>query len=99
MTNEKILLTRLYERVSAKGTRYLNGRFALGKLVAFQGQPTPDGTPTWDVYLTPGADQQQARQQPAGGYQRAAAPRPSAVRAPAPAGADDGAPFDDGIPF
>ncbi len=102
---------RLPCRNPPKGTRYLTGRLAYGKLVAFQGQPTEDGTPTWDVYLTPG-DQQQGRRAPtaglparaeasgSGSYRPAAQQRSPARRHPAPAGADDEPPpFDDPLPF
>jgi hypothetical protein len=61
MTGERIRLAKLYERVSARGNRYLIGRLGLAKVVMFQGEPTEDGTPTWDVYVTPGSDQQQGR--------------------------------------
>ena len=57
MAGERIRLAKFYERVSAGGTRYMVGRFALAKVVLFQGEPTDDGTPTWDAYVVP-ADQQ-----------------------------------------
>ena len=54
--NQKILLATLWERTSAKGNTYLSGFFGKAPVVAFRGKPTPAGTPTWDVYLTPGLE-------------------------------------------
>ena len=50
----KILLTTLWERTSAKGTVYLSGYLGKASIVAFRGEPTADGTPTWDVFVSPG---------------------------------------------
>jgi hypothetical protein len=49
----KIVLCKLYERVSARGNRYLTGRLGSGRIIVLRGQPTPDGLSTWDVFLAP----------------------------------------------
>ena len=53
-TSGKILLTTLYERTSQKGNVYLSGLLGRASVVAFRGEPTADGTATWDVYVSPG---------------------------------------------
>ena len=53
-TDEKILLTTLWERTSAKGTVYLSGFLGKARLVAFRGDPLEDGTPTWKLFISPG---------------------------------------------
>ena len=50
----KVLLTTLWERTTAKGTVYLSGYFGKASIVAFRGEPTADGTPTWDAFVSPG---------------------------------------------
>ena len=50
----KVLLTTLWERTSAKGTVYLSGYLGKASVVALRGEPAADGTPTWDVYVSPG---------------------------------------------
>lgn len=50
----KVLLTTLWERTSQKGNVYLAGFLGKASVVAFRGEPTADGTPTWDVYVSPG---------------------------------------------
>ena len=78
-------------------------------MVAFQGQPTDGGGVVWELYFTPG-DQQQARQPGAGGShgraeasgggsQRQPAQRLPAGRQPAPADGDDGMDWDRGDPI
>jgi len=64
-------LAILYERESAKGTRYFVGRLGLAKIVMFQGEDTDDGTPTWDLLIqqpSPKNENQQPR--PAGQDER-----------------------------
>jgi len=46
-----IELTRLYERVSERGTRYLLGRLGAARIVLLPGDPTEDGTATWRLLL------------------------------------------------
>jgi hypothetical protein len=40
MSDGRIPLCRLYERTSARGTRYLIGRLGYARLIAFPGEPT-----------------------------------------------------------
>ncbi len=48
----KVKLGRLYEKVSAKGTRYFVGRLGLARVLLFQSRETADnGDPIWDLYL------------------------------------------------
>jgi hypothetical protein len=60
---EKILLCSLWQRTSERGNSYLSGFLGKARLIGFRGEPTADGTPTWDLYLTPGKDQETAREQ------------------------------------
>jgi hypothetical protein len=55
----KILLTVLWQRTSASGREYLSGFLGKARIVGFKGEPTPDGTPTWDIYVTPGKEQEE----------------------------------------
>jgi|SRR5215472_2946574 len=50
---KKILLAVLWERTSASGRKHLSGYLGKAKLIGFKGEPTPDGTPTWDLYVQP----------------------------------------------
>ena len=54
--DQKVLLATLWERTSAKGNTYLSGFLGKARVVAFRGKSTPAGTPTWNVYLTPGPE-------------------------------------------
>ena len=54
--DEKVLLTVLWERTSAKGTPYLSGFLGKATLIGFRGDPLDDGTPTWKLYVSPGKD-------------------------------------------
>jgi hypothetical protein len=29
------------------------------RIIGFKGEPTPDGTPAWDIYVTPGKEQEE----------------------------------------
>ena len=49
----KVLLMRLSQRASAKGTRYLSGYLGKAELVAFLDQePDKLGNPQWNVYAS-----------------------------------------------
>jgi len=49
-----IPLTRLFERTSKKGTHYLTGRLGAAKIVVLKSNDTTDdGTPIWNVLLSP----------------------------------------------
>ena len=70
--DQKVLIASLWERTSAKGNTYSAGFLGKACIVGFRGEPRPDGTPTWNIYLSPGKEQQegagsraqQARRQP-----------------------------------
>ena len=53
----KILLTVLWQRTSASGREYLSGFLGKARIVGFKGEPTADSTPTWDLYVQPGKEQ------------------------------------------
>jgi len=64
MNQQRILLTILAERTSAKGNPYLAGWLGKARLVAFRGEPDQHGNPTWQVYAAepePRRDEGQAR--------------------------------------
>jgi hypothetical protein len=63
--DQKVLIATLWQRTSRKGTEYLSGFLGKARIIGFKGEPTADGTPTWDVYLTPGKEQEEG-----GGGQR-----------------------------
>ena len=54
--DDKVLLTTLWERTSQKGTVYLSGYLGKARLVAFRGEPTEDGAPTWKLFVQAGKD-------------------------------------------
>jgi hypothetical protein len=74
----RVLLCSLWERTSAKGNSYLSGFLGKARVVGFRGESRPDGTQTWDLYLTPGKEQEEA----AGsrGQQSSSAPPPGRVQ-------------------
>jgi hypothetical protein len=55
---------QIAERTSAKGYAYLSGFLGKARIVGFRGEPRSDGTPTWNLYLTPGKEQGEGAQQP-----------------------------------
>jgi len=54
----KILLCSLWQRTSERGNEYLTGFLGKARVIGFRGEPTADGAPTWDIYLTPGNEQE-----------------------------------------
>lgn len=50
MTN-RIRFTRLIERTSVDGEPVLTGWFGNAKVIGHRGNPTPDGAPSWNIYL------------------------------------------------
>ena len=72
-SNQKILLATLWQRTSERGNEYLSGFLGKARIVAFRGEPTPEGVPTWNLYLSPGKEQEE-------GASRAAQPRTAAAR-------------------
>jgi hypothetical protein len=57
----KILLTTLWQCTSERGNEYLSGFLGKARIVGFRGEPREDGTPTWNIYLTPGREQEEGR--------------------------------------
>lgn len=57
-TNE-VLLCSLWQRRSERGNEYLSGFLGKARIIGFRGEPTADGTPTWDIYLQPGKEQEE----------------------------------------
>jgi hypothetical protein len=87
----KVLVCTLWQRVSARGNEYLSGYLGKGRLVGFRGAPTADGTPTWDIYITPGKEQEKAEAE-----RNPAASRPAKSEQPQRRpGPDPGRPFYD----
>jgi hypothetical protein len=58
-TDGKVLLTVLWQRTSERGVEYLSGFLAKARIVGFKGEPSADGTPTWNLFIAPGRDQQE----------------------------------------
>src|SRR5215472_5698155 len=56
----KILLATLWQRTSERGNKYLSGFLGKARIIGFKGEPTADGTPTWNLFLQPGKEQEQA---------------------------------------
>jgi hypothetical protein len=90
----KILLCNLWQRTSANGNEYLSGFIGKARIIGFRGEPTADGTPTWDIYIAPGKEQTEARAAAPRRSPRPSRPRP-AYEAPA---SGDPRPFDDELP-
>jgi hypothetical protein len=44
-------LTKLYEKVSQRGTRYFVGRLGLARITLLPGEAAEDGTATWRMLL------------------------------------------------
>jgi hypothetical protein len=70
----KVLLMTLWERTSARGTRYLSGFLGKAKLIGFKGEPTADGTPTWNLFVQ--------EQEPKAEAERKPSPRPAKPQQP-----------------
>lgn len=90
MTDEKLKLFRLYEKVSARGNRYFVGRLAGARVIVMRDERAEisEGTEgVWDVLLSP-ADEAPSRRAP----NAPAAPRtaPRVAKADKP---DPGRPF------
>jgi hypothetical protein len=56
-SDQKVLVTTLWQRTSGKGNEYLSGFLGKARVIGFRGEPTVDGTPTWDIYVTPSKEQ------------------------------------------
>jgi hypothetical protein len=55
----KVLIYTLWERKNARGNTYLSGFLGKARGIGFRGEPTANGTPTWDLYLQPGKEQEE----------------------------------------
>src|SRR5215472_13384463 len=55
----KILLCSLWQRTSERGNEYLSGFLGKARVIGFRSEPTADGTPTWDLYVQPGKEQEE----------------------------------------
>ncbi len=86
--DQKVLIATLWHRTSERGNEYLSGFLGKARIVAFRGEPTLDGIPTWNLYLSPGKEHEE-------GASRASRPRAApARREPAQQRpATDGEPF------
>jgi hypothetical protein len=60
ISDGKVLVCSLWERTSAKGNTYLSGFLGKARIIGFRGEPTADGTLTWNIYLQPGKEQEEA---------------------------------------
>jgi hypothetical protein len=83
--NNKVLVATLWQRTSDRGNEYLSGFLGKARLIGFRGEPTADGTPTWNIYLQPGKEQEEAAgaraQQPRRTLpETSSAPRPGRVQ-------------------
>jgi hypothetical protein len=90
-TDNKVLVMTLWQRTSERGNEYLSGYLGKARVIGFRGEPTADGTPTWNVYLAPGREQQEgagsraarsSQQQPSTPWQT---PPPTPTSDPCPA--------------
>jgi len=58
-SEQKVLIATLWQRTSGKGTEYLSGFLGRARIIGFRGDPTADGTPTWDLYVQRGKEQEE----------------------------------------
>jgi hypothetical protein len=84
-----IELATLYERVSARGTRYLLGRLGAARIVILPADATPDGVQTWRLLVQERADDRAALTPSAARQRRRPSPSPRVVRAGAAPAIDD----------
>jgi hypothetical protein len=56
----KVLIATLWQRRSARGNEYLSGFLGKARIIGFRGEPTPEGIPTWNIFLQPGKEQEKA---------------------------------------
>lgn len=86
--DQKVLIATMWHRTSERGNEYLSGFLGKARIVAFRGEPTADGIPTWNLYLSPGKEQEE-------GASRASRPRaaPARRKPPEQHSASGGEPF------
>jgi hypothetical protein len=75
MTAPRVLLCRLFERTSAKGTRYSSGRLGSAKLLAFEATDVPEdqgygADVLWNVFTQGYQDSAQHREAPTRGREQ-----------------------------
>jgi hypothetical protein len=73
----KIFLCSLWQRTSERGNEYLSGFLGKARVIGFRGEPTADGTPTWEIYLEPGKEQREQEERRAGEQREPRAPTSS----------------------
>jgi hypothetical protein len=85
--DQQILIAALWQRTS--------GILGKARVIGLKGEP--DGTPTWDIYLAPGKEQEERGESAGQPRQSASAPRSGCVqrqrRPPADEKPDPGRPF------
>jgi hypothetical protein len=67
----KVLHCALWQRTSERGNEYLSGFLGKARIIGFRGEPTADGTPTWNLFLQPGREQDEGARPAAGRQHRA----------------------------
>ncbi len=61
-SDHKIKIAKLYEKTSAKGTRYFVGRLGAARVLLFQSRETAEGSDVvWNMYLQEVPDRTDAR--------------------------------------
>jgi hypothetical protein len=83
-------VARLYEKTSARGTRYFVGRLGLARITLLPGEATEDGTATWRMLLQEAPKSQASTDRQAG---NASQPRSPGTRRRQAAGPVVGAPM------
>jgi len=92
-SDQKVLITTLWQRTSGKGNEYLSGFLGKARIIGFRGAPTTDGTPTWDLYVQPGKEQEEAQGSFGGSYRHPAASQKQKMKEQRPA--DESKPAED----
>ena len=54
--DRQVLLCQLCQRTSKRGTEWLSGLLGEARVIGFRGEPKPDGTLTWNLYVMPRAE-------------------------------------------
>jgi hypothetical protein len=92
-SDQKVLIATLWHRISERGNEYLSGFLGKARIIGFRGEPTADGTPTWDLYVQPGKEQEEARGSFGGSYRHPAASQKQKMKEQRPA--DESKPAED----
>ena len=59
--DNRVLMVRLVQRTSARGTVYLTGWLGRARLVGFMGEPDEQGNAVWDIYCAEPAPRQEEK--------------------------------------